>query len=195
MIGRGCAMREVRALRALRDGCHRLAALGLVTATDGNLSLRLGENRYLITPSGLAKERVAIKDLLVIDGAGEPLGPGRASIERHFHLAIYKMRPEVGAICHAHPFYGTWLADHLRPEWTQLLLDSALRFQAPAVIADCPPGSDRLAEAVGEAAQTHDLILIPRHGAITYAATMNEAIDRMAALERWAKHCYIYKPS
>ncbi|MCI0398933.1 MAG: class II aldolase/adducin family protein, partial [Chloroflexi bacterium] len=83
---------------------------GLVAASDGNISARLGPGRILITPSGLHKGLMAPEQLLVVDEDGRPVGPGLAASRRlkptsemPMHLEAYRQRPDVGAVVHAHP--------------------------------------------------------------------------------------------
>lgn len=186
-------MRDIQAYRKLVKACRRLAGEGLVVATDGNLSLKLSDQLFLITRSGLAKSDVLMKDLLEMDAQGTVLGSGKASIEKHLHLAIYQAQPEVKGICHGHPFYATWLAQHYTLEMRHLLIDAEIRFLNIGVVPDLPPGSLDLAKAVGQLAMDHDVLLIPRHGAITFSVSINEAVERMIALERWARICYADK--
>ena len=89
---------------------------GLVVANEGNLSVRLDERRILVTPSGKCKGRLTMEDLLVTDLSGEIVrGTGRPSSEMLMHLFFYRSRPDVHAICHAHPPTATGFAAARRP--------------------------------------------------------------------------------
>src|SRR5512142_1030297 len=94
-----------RRLRAeLVEIGRRLHARDLVGAAEGNLSVRLGPDRFLVTASGVSKGHLAPGDLVVVDGRGEPVrGTRRASTELRMHLAAYAARPDVAAVVHAHP--------------------------------------------------------------------------------------------
>ena len=85
--------------------------LGYVAATDGNLSVRLGPNRVLATPTSMSKGMMQAKDLVIVDMSGRKLaGRRNVSSEIGMHLLIYKLRPDVKAVVHAHPPTATGYA-------------------------------------------------------------------------------------
>lgn len=172
--------------RMLVEAAHALAQDHLVTATDGNLSMRCRE-AYLITPSGYEKRALEVKDLshLTIDGKLVE-GPAPSS-EWAFHLAIYAKRPKINAVCHAHPDMVTALAGQNLAERPRLLFDAERRFPRIAYIPRLSPGSAELAAAVGKAASECDAILLADHGAITWGENPQVAVQQMTALERWAR--------
>ena len=76
---------------------------GYVAATDGNLSARLDDERILITPTCMSKGMLRMSDMVVVDLDGHRLtGTRNVSSELAMHLLIYKLRPEVKGIVHAH---------------------------------------------------------------------------------------------
>ena len=95
------------------DRQHRLAIVqfgrllhenGFVAATDGNLSVRLDETRLLVTPTCISKGRMRTSDMVIVDMEGRRLaGKRRVSSEIGMHLVIYRLRPDVHGIVHAHP--------------------------------------------------------------------------------------------
>jgi len=77
---------------------------GFVAATDGNLSVRLDEHRLLVTPTCISKGRMRASDMVIVDMDGKRLaGKRRVSSELAMHLLIYRLRPDVHGIVHAHP--------------------------------------------------------------------------------------------
>src|SRR5436190_20374496 len=80
---------------------------GHVVAFDGNVSIRLDENTVLATPTMTSKGRMTEDCLALTDMDGRPLSDKRASSELAMHLLIYKMRPDIHAVCHAHPAHAT----------------------------------------------------------------------------------------
>ncbi len=101
--------------RALRQDLVRfgkmLHAQGFVAATDGNLSVRLDQGRILVTPTGFSKGMMSPEDMVIVDLHGKKLsGFYNPSSEITMHLTIYRMRPDVGAIVHAHPCTATGFA-------------------------------------------------------------------------------------
>jgi len=88
-----------------------LHSLGFVAATDGNLSVRLDADRVLVTPTGFSKGMMRPEDMVVVDLHGKKLsGAYSPSSEIVMHLTIYRMRPDVGAVVHAHPCTATGFA-------------------------------------------------------------------------------------
>ncbi|HYJ92233.1 MAG TPA: class II aldolase/adducin family protein, partial [Pyrinomonadaceae bacterium] len=81
-----------------------------VVSSDGNVSIRLDEDRILATPTMTCKGRMTEDCLALTDMEGRPLTDKRASSELAMHLLIYKERPDVRAVCHAHPPHGTAFA-------------------------------------------------------------------------------------
>ena len=85
---------------------------GLIRSSDGNISIRLDDDRFLVTPSGLYKRRLKSKHLLIVNHQGEVIkgkGSLRPSSELLMHLEAYRQREDIGAVLHAHPPYSTAL--------------------------------------------------------------------------------------
>jgi len=97
----------------INDRQHRLEIVqfgrllhenGFVAATDGNLSVRLDETHLLVTPTCISKGRMRASDMVIVDMDGRRLaGKRRVSSEIGMHLVIYRLRPDVHGIVHAHP--------------------------------------------------------------------------------------------
>jgi len=84
---------------------------GYVASNDGNISARVDDKRVLITPTGVSKGFMKEDDLVLVDMDGKSLSPGkRASSEVFMHLRIYKERPDINSVCHAHPIHATGFA-------------------------------------------------------------------------------------
>ena len=170
---------------------RRLWLRGLVAANDGNISLRLGDGRFLITASGRSKGFLTEADILLIDAAGQVLdgNPAPASIETGLHLAVYAARPETMAVVHAHPPLATAFAltatdinvdapDELRLQLGRVALISHGEAGSPDLAA-------KAAAAMSDASCGAGLML--RHGAVSLGADLTRALFRMEALEQTAK--------
>ena len=84
--------------------CRRLAELGMAKANGGNISIRLADDNFLVTPTGICLREVTAADLVTVDAEGTKLqGAGKPTMEVKSHLSIYERRPDVGAIIHCHP--------------------------------------------------------------------------------------------
>lgn len=173
---------ESFARRRLAECCHLLYDRHLTVSAGGNMSVRLGEDEILITPSGVNKGLINGDDLVKMDMDGNVISGGKPSIEHKFHIGIYKENPETNAVIHCHPLYclalavkGEDIKSCLTPEGV-LLLD-----QVPTVRYETP-GSQDLVDAVMEYADA-PAMLMAKHGAITQGRTLEEAFNRMEELE------------
>lgn len=179
--------REKRSL--IVEAGRRLWQRGLVAASDGNISCRLDDKTFLITPSGVAKGFLSEDDILVVDAEGKVLkGDAKPSIETGMHLAVYQVRPEVNALVHAHPPLTVAFTLTERdmnedaPDEVKLQLGRIVKAKYGEA------GSKELAQNVAEAAATGaDAVLLSRHGALTTGADPLRALFRMESLEQAAK--------
>ena len=100
-------LREWQARELICEIGRRMYAKELICANEGNLSIRLGE-RLIATPTGLCKGDLQPDDLVVTNLEGDQLeGMREVSSEIKMHVVVYRGRPDVGAVCHGHPVYGT----------------------------------------------------------------------------------------
>ena len=90
---------------------QRMFAKDMVASNDGNISIRLSDDKYLITPTGVSKGFMRAEELCVIDGNGAVVeGSSRPSSEYKMHLEVYRRRRDVNACVHAHPRVATAFA-------------------------------------------------------------------------------------
>jgi L-fuculose-phosphate aldolase len=187
------ATREADASAAIVAAGRRLRDAGLVAATEGNLSVRLGGDRLLVTPSGRRKDELTADDLVVVATAdGVPAGSatGTPSSDVAIHRAIYRARPDVEAVVHAHlpASMGLTLAGEI-PDPAGLP-ETRLFLGAVPYLPFGEPGSAELAERVAGALRTDGdvgrlpvVVLLERHGAVAVGATVSQAVDRLELLE------------
>jgi len=161
---------------------------GLVAATDGNLSVRLGGGRFLCTPTLMSKGLMEPDDLVIVDAHGQQISGSRGvSSEFAMHLFIYRNRPDVRAVVHAHPPTATGFAAAGIP------LDSALCSEIVITLDKVPlanygtPGTPELAEALAPLIADHDAILMANHGVVTYGEDLLTAYMNMETVEHYAK--------
>ncbi|MBE3590937.1 MAG: class II aldolase/adducin family protein [Firmicutes bacterium] len=179
---------EAAARKVLADACRRLDRLGLVHATAGNVSMRLGD-AVLVTPTGAALGTIAPEDLVRVTLDGEALDGRRPSSELKLHLALYR-RTGAGAVVHTHSPYATALAFLGRPL-------PAVTDEAAAVLGEvplvpyAPPGTAELAEAAAAAAAGRCALLLERHGVAAWAGDLERAVAIAELVEATARHLYI----
>jgi L-fuculose-phosphate aldolase len=167
---------------------RRLHERDLVGALEGNLSVRLGPDRFLVTVTGVSKGHLAPADFVVVDGRGERvLGERRPSTELRMHLAAYAVRADVAAIIHAHPITAVALTVAGAPPPSDLVPEAAVTLGRLAVASFATPGTDEVPASLAPLLPGHDVILLERHGALTLGRTLAEAFERMETLERVAR--------
>jgi len=161
-----------------------------VAGRAGNLSARLGEDRVLVTPRGVRKDRLRPGDLVVVDLPASG-GSGRASSELPAHRACYRADPGVGAVLHAHA--PTLIAAGIRGLDIGATLPEVEEATGPIVtVPFAPSGSEALARAVGEAvAAGATVVLLVRHGVIATGPDLEAAFDRLELAELSARACLL----
>ena len=161
---------------------------GLVAATDGNLSVRLDAKRLLVTPTCISKGRMLASDMVIVDMEGKRLfGKRRVSSEIGMHLLIYRMRPDVHAVVHAHPPTATGFAasgyDLNRP----LVCEVVVGLGSIPLARYGTPGTPELTDALEPLVPGHDAILMANHGVVTYGSSLESAYMKMETVEHFAK--------
>ena len=165
---------------------RRMAELGLVRGSSGNVSVRRGDT-VLITPSGIVYERLHPFQVIAIDLAGRAVfGIGEPSSEWRMHLSIYRAREDVRAVVHTHSPYAT--AASFRKHLPVFHDEGKMLFGDEVPVSEhAPPGSWALAEAVaGALGKRGKVALIARHGAVAVGRTLTEALLLAEKLEEAA---------
>ncbi len=161
---------------------------GYVAATDGNLTVRLDPERVLATPTGMSKGMMEPDDLVVVDLSGRRIGGRRtASTEIGMHLLIYRMRPDVKGIVHAHPPTATGYAAAGLELNQALISEVVLSLGAVPLARYGTPGTAELAGALEPLVPHHDAILMANHGVVTYSDSLLRAYMNMETVEHFAK--------
>ena len=168
--------------------CRRLWERDLIGAAEGNVSARLGPDRFLVTPAGVGKGNLRPAELVVVDATGAVVkGRGRASSELRMHLAAYAARPDAAALVHAHPLTAVALTVAGLPPPNHLVPEASVTLGEVAVAPFATPGTEEVPRALAPLLPQHDVILLSRHGALALGASLAEACDRMETLERVAR--------
>ncbi len=166
----------------------RLYEKGLTTTSGGNVSLRVGADKILVTPSLFDKGRLSGDQVGIITLSGENLTPELTpSMEISMHLAVYKQRPDVRAVVHAHPTWATAFTAMEKEINTRLIAESWAILGIPLRAPYALQGTPQLAENVAQAARESDVILISNHGIVTTGTSLLQAYDRMEVLEEAAR--------
>ena len=171
---------------------RRLYNKGLTTTSGGNISLKVGENDFLVTASQTDKGRMNADDIGLVHPDGKSDEPAfKASMETGMHLAVYKARKDVQAIVHAHPVFATASAISNKTVNCKLMGEARAICGEPAVAQYKLMGTPDLAEAVAKTAQNSNIVLMQNHGVLAVGKTLLEAFDRLEVFEASAKLTFI----
>jgi len=168
--------------------CRKLESKGLIAASDGNVSCRVGGNYILITPSGVSKGEVEPEEIAKTSMAANHVeGPIKPSNEIRMHLYVYRMRPDISAIVHAHPPVATAFTLAGFPFNTKVLPEVWLMLGRVPVAPYATPATDEVPKSIEPYIVDSRAILLKRHGAITFGGSPTEACMRMEKLEHCAR--------
>ncbi|MFC1558814.1 class II aldolase/adducin family protein, partial [candidate division KSB1 bacterium] len=181
-------MTERKARIEMIKVCKRLYDREFVTAQDGNVTIKLGENRFLATPSGFCKGDLTESDLVVCDKNGDKIaGKYRVSSEIRIHIEAYNQRPDINAVVHAHPamatafsLAGVSLAQCILPE-VVLSLGSIPTTEYATPTTDEGPG------VIKDLIKNHDAMILDRHGSLTVGRDIWDAYYKLEKIEHTAK--------
>ncbi len=179
---------SVESLRAdIVEIGRRMYARGYTASNDGNISVRLDAERLLMTPKSVCKGFMTPDMMCVTDLAGKKISGDRdPSSEALMHLEVYRQRPDVNAVVHAHPPTATGFAVAGIP------LDRAVLAEVLTTLGSIPlaeyatPSTAELPEAVRKYIKAHDGMLLANHGALTVGTDLYSAYYKMETIEHFA---------
>jgi L-fuculose-phosphate aldolase len=167
---------------------RRLWARGFVASNDGNISVRLDDNRLVTTPKSVSKGFMTPDMMVITDLDGKRLaGEREPSSELKMHLEVYRNRPDARAVVHAHPPTATGFAV------AGIALDRAVLAEVITTLGSIPiaeyatPSTEELPAAVRKYVKAHDGLLLANHGALALAGDVMSAYYRMETIEHFAK--------
>ena len=168
---------------------RRLWSRGYVASNDGNLSLKVSDHCFLVTPSGVSKGALQPEMLLLVDELGQLVAPSsyNASSELPMHLCCYRVRPDVGGVVHAHPPAATAFACARQPIDQPVLGEFLMTLGEVPVAPYGRTGTTEIPAAIEPLLPGHDGILLANHGALTVGPDLLHAYYQMERLEQTAQ--------
>jgi len=161
---------------------------GFVAAMDGNLSVRLRQDRILVTPTGLSKGSMRPADLVIVDLEGKQVaGRRHVTSEIGMHLMIYRTRADVKAIVHAHPPTATGFAAAGIALTEPLVCEVVMGLGCIPLARYGTPGTAELAQSLEPYVPKYDAILMSNHGVVAYGDTLEHAYMKMETVEHFAQ--------
>ena len=167
---------------------RRMYARAYTASNDGNISVRLGADRLLMTPKSVCKGFMTPDMMCVTDLEGRKLqGDRDPSSEMLMHLEVYRQRPDVQAVVHAHPPIATGFAVAGIPLDRAVLAEVLTTLGSIPIAEYATPSTRELPEAVRKYIKAHDGMLLANHGALTVGADLFSAYYKMETIEHFAK--------
>ena len=161
---------------------------GFVAANDGNISVKVSDNEYYCTPTGVSKGFMTPDMIIRIDGNGNKIeGKLNPSSEIKMHLRCYEKRADVNAVVHAHPPAATGFAVAHRPMDMYNMIEDVAAIGAVPLTPYGTPSTTEVPDAIEPYLNDHDVMLLENHGALTVGSDVITAYYRMESLELWAK--------
>ena len=172
------------------DMGRRMYEKGFVAANDGNISVRLGDGRYLCTPTGVSKGYLGPDDIAVVDETGAQLaGDKPRTSEIMLHLVIFRELPGINAVCHAHPPHATAFAVAGVELPTDVLPEVEIFLGKVPIATYETPGGQLLADTLlPHLRNKANTILMGNHGAVACDATLEQAYFHLETLDMY---CHI----
>lgn len=171
----------------------RVYERGMVAANDGNFSVKLGPDEYLCTPTGVSKGFMTPEYICRVDAEGKVLEATEGfcpSSEIKMHMRIYRERPDVNAVVHAHPLYATTFAVAGIPLMEPILPEAVISLGGVPLAKYGTPSTEEVPDSVMPYLQQYDAVLLENHGALTYSDTLLNAYHKMESLEFYARLMY-----
>jgi L-fuculose-phosphate aldolase len=167
---------------------RRLYARGFVASNDGNITIRIAEDRLLTTPKSVSKGFMTPEMMVVVDLDGRKVAGSRdASSELKMHLEVYRQRSDVNAVVHAHPALATGFAVAGIPLDRAVLAEVICTLGSIPIAEYATPSTQELPNAVRQYIKAHDGLLLANHGALTVGADVFAAYYKMETIEHFAK--------
>ncbi len=172
------------------DICQKMWQLGWVAANDGNVSVKIAEDRFLVTPTGISKSFITPDKLITVNSKNEIIEAPegfKPSSEIKMHMRCYEKRDDVFAVIHAHPPGATGFAvAHKSMDMYNMIEDVAVMGSVPLTPYGTPSTSE-VPDSIEPFLDEHDVLLLENHGALAVGSDLITAFYRMESLELWAK--------
>ena len=177
-----------RIKKEICDIGRRIWAREYCDGNGGNISARLGPDRFIITPTGVSKGFMTPDMLSMVDIKGNQLaGTWKRSSEFTTHAAIYETTPEAASVCHAHPCHaGAFAIKELQPP-ARLIPELEVFVGQVAVAKYQTPGSPEIAASIRPLAPQHQSIIMGCHGVICWGKSVEDAYFKMEITDAYCR--------
>ncbi len=174
----------------------RIYDKGMVASNDGNISVKISDNEFLCTPTGVSKGFMTPEYICKVDRDGKVIQANagfKPSSEIKMHMRVYKERPDVNAVVHAHPVYATGFAIAGIPLTQPIMPEAVIALGCVPIAEYGTPSTEEIPDAVSKYLQSFDAVLLENHGALSFSDSLLSAYHKMESVEFYAKLLYISK--
>ena len=181
---------EFEVKKQICDIGKRIYNRNMVAANDGNISVKLNDNEFLCTPTGVSKGFMTPEYICKVDADGNVLqanGNFLPSSEIKMHMRVYKHRPDVNAVVHAHPTYATSFAIAGIPLTQPIMPEAVIALGCVPIAEYGTPSTDEIPDAVEKYLPYYDAVLLESHGALTFSDSLLAAYHKMESVEFYAE--------
>lgn len=175
---------------------RRIYDRGMVASNDGNISVKIGPDEFLCTPTGVSKGFMTPEYICKIDSKGNILHAYegfKPSSEIKMHLRVYRERPDVVSVVHAHPMYATGFAIAGIPLTEPIMPEAVIALGCVPIAPYGTPSTEEIPDNVAKYLQHYDAVLLENHGALAYSDSLLSAYHKMESLEFYAQLMFISK--
>ena len=184
---------EYEIKKQICDIGKRIYDRGMVAANDGNISVKISDNEFLCTPTGVSKGFMTPEYICKVDKDGNTIqanGNFRPSSEIKMHMRVYKCRPDVGSVVHAHPSYATSFAIAGIPLTQPIMPEAVIALGCVPIAPYGTPSTMEIPDAVEKFLPYYDAVLLESHGALTWSTDLLAAYHKMESVEFYAELLY-----
>ena len=186
-------LNEFEIKKQICDIGKRIYNRNMVAANDGNISVKLNDNEFLCTPTGVSKGFMTPEYICKVNAQGEVIqaNPGfRPSSEIKMHMRVYAKRPDVGSVVHAHPVYATSFAIAGIPLTQPIMPEAVIALGCVPIAPYGTPSTNEIPDAVEPFLEHFDAVLLESHGALTWSTDLLAAYLKMESVEFYAQLLY-----
>ena len=184
---------EFEIKKQICDIGRRIYNRNMVAANDGNISVKLNDNEFLCTPTGVSKGFMTPEFICKVDAQGNVIqaNPGfKPSSEIKMHMRVYQKRPDVGSVVHAHPIYATSFAIAGIPLTQPIMPEAVIALGCVPIAEYGTPSTMEIPDNLEKYLPYFDAVLLENHGALTWSTDLNAAYMKMESVEFYAQLLY-----
>ncbi len=171
----------------------RIYNKGMVASNDGNISVKISDNEFLCTPTGVSKGFMTPEYICKVDANGKVIQANagfKPSSEIKMHMRVYRERPDVQSVVHAHPLYATSFAIAGIPLTEPIMPEAVIALGCVPIAEYGTPSTEEIPDAISKYLQHYDAVLLANHGALSFSDSLLNAYHKMESVEFYAQLMY-----